>query len=59
MKASLASSIMLAVAVASFFAVLMYRYWGWLGTALYLAYAALCFAPTATQAYRMWKGGKR
>lgn len=59
MKALLASSIMLAATVASFFAVLMYRYWGWLGMVIYLAYATLCFAPSAIKAYRMWKGGKR
>lgn len=57
MKALLASSIMLAALLIPFFAVLMYRYWGSLGMALYLAFAALCLAPSVAKAYRMKKGG--
>lgn len=57
MKVSLASSIMLAALLIPFFAVLMYRYWGILGMTLYLAYAALCLAPSVAKVYRIKKGG--
>lgn len=48
---------MLAATLIPFFAVLMYRYWGGLGMALYLLYAALCLAPSVSKAYRKKKGG--
>lgn len=48
---------MLAALLIPFFAVMMYRYWGSLGMALYFAYAAICLAPSATKAYRIKKGG--
>lgn len=57
MKALLASSIMLAALLIPFFAVLMYRCWGWIGMTLYLVYAALCFSPSVAEAYRIKKGG--